>query len=83
MLYLVAIIIPPLAVMLCGKPFQAIFNLLLLIVGVVIFILTLGLANGITFVIWVGCIVHAMFTVNGSKQTARDRALADSITGDK
>lgn len=74
MLYLVAIVVPPLAVLLCGKPFQAIFNLLLLIVGVVIFIGTLGLANGITFVIWVGCIVHAMLTVNGSKQAARDQA---------
>jgi uncharacterized membrane protein YqaE (UPF0057 family) len=29
MLYLVAIILPPLAVLLCGKPFQAILNVFL------------------------------------------------------
>ena len=29
MLYLVAILLPPLAVLLCGKPFQAMFNILL------------------------------------------------------
>ena len=31
MLYLVAVIVPPLAVLLCGKPFQAIINLILTI----------------------------------------------------
>lgn len=29
MLYLVAVLIPPLAVLLCGKPFQALINLIL------------------------------------------------------
>lgn len=29
MLYLVAVLLPPLAVLLCGKPFQALLNLLL------------------------------------------------------
>ena len=29
MLYLVAIILPPLAVLLCGKPFQAVLNIVL------------------------------------------------------
>lgn len=83
MLYLVAIVIPPLAILLCGKPFQAIFNLLLLIFGLLIFVGTLGLANGITFVIWIACIAHAMFAVHGRNQAARDRALADSLSGGK
>lgn len=29
MLYLVAILLPPVAVLLCGKPFQALLNLIL------------------------------------------------------
>ena len=29
MLYLVAILLPPLAVLLCGKPFQALLNIVL------------------------------------------------------
>ena len=77
MLYLVAIIIPPLAVLISGKPFQAIFNLILLILGILIFVGSLGLANGITFVLWIGCIVHAMFTVHGRNQAARVRKLAE------
>jgi uncharacterized membrane protein YqaE (UPF0057 family) len=36
MLYLVAVILPPLAVLLCGKPFQAILNLVLVVVTVYI-----------------------------------------------
>ena len=74
---MVAIIIPPLAVLISGKPFQAIFNLILLILGILIFVGSLGLANGITFVFWIGCIVPAMFTVHGRNQAARDRKLAE------
>ena len=29
MLYLIAVVLPPLAVLLCGKPFQAILNVIL------------------------------------------------------
>ncbi|MFT5485126.1 MAG: hypothetical protein ACI9JL_001527 [Paracoccaceae bacterium] len=82
MLYLVAIIVPPLAILLCGKPFQAIFNLLLLIFGLLVFIGTFGFGSGITFVIWIACIAHGMFTVHGRNQAARDRALVDTISGD-
>ena len=78
MLYLVAIIVPPLAVLISGKPFQAIFNLILLILGLLIFVGTLGLANGLTFVFWISCIVHAMFTVHGRNQAVRDRKLAET-----
>lgn len=35
MLYLVALIFPPLAVLLCGKPFQAILNCLLCLLLIV------------------------------------------------
>jgi uncharacterized membrane protein YqaE (UPF0057 family) len=35
MLYLVAILLPPLAVLFCGKPFQAIVNVVLTILGYV------------------------------------------------
>jgi uncharacterized membrane protein YqaE (UPF0057 family) len=33
MMYLLALLLPPLAVLLCGKPFQAILNILLTILG--------------------------------------------------
>jgi uncharacterized membrane protein YqaE (UPF0057 family) len=31
MLYLLAVVVPPLAVLLCGKPFQAVLNLILVV----------------------------------------------------
>jgi uncharacterized membrane protein YqaE (UPF0057 family) len=33
MLYLIAILLPPLAVLFCGKPFQALLNIVLTIAG--------------------------------------------------
>ena len=33
MLYLLALLLPPLAVLLCGKPFQALLNLVLTLLG--------------------------------------------------
>lgn len=80
MLYLIGLIIPPLGVLLCGKPFQAIFNFTLLVLGLLIFVGTLGLANGITFVIWIGCIVHAWFTAHGRNQAVRDQKIVDALT---
>jgi hypothetical protein len=82
-LYLVAIVLPPLSVLLCGKPFQAFFNLVLLILALLILIGSFGLGSGITFVIWVACIAHGMFTVHGRNQDLRDRTLRESISGDK
>ena len=79
MLYLVGLIIPPLGVLLCCKPFQAIFNFILLVLGLLIFVGTPGLANGITFVIWIGCIVHAWFTVHGRNQAVHDQKIADAF----
>jgi len=45
-LYLDAIILPPLAIVLSGKPFQAIFSLILLIFSLPIFIGSFGVAAG-------------------------------------
>tara|TARA_B100000614_G_scaffold209715_1_gene192648 strand:+ start:133 stop:336 length:204 start_codon:yes stop_codon:yes gene_type:complete len=35
MLYLLAIVLPPVAVLLCGKPVQAVLNVLLTICGII------------------------------------------------
>jgi uncharacterized membrane protein YqaE (UPF0057 family) len=48
MLYLVAVVLPPLAVLLAGKPFQAIIS----------FILQL------TVIGWIPATIHALFVVN-------------------
>jgi uncharacterized membrane protein YqaE (UPF0057 family) len=35
MMYLLAILLPPVAVLLCGKPFQALLNLVLWVLGII------------------------------------------------
>ena len=73
MMYLLAVVLPPLAILLSGRPFQAVFNALLWVLGVVLTVLPflvglplLGLAA-----LW------ALMVVHGRKQAARDRRLVD------
>ena len=79
MLYLVSIVIPPLALLLSGKPFQAIFNLILLILALLIFIGTLRIGSGVSFVFWILAILQALFGVHARNQAARDQKIIDAI----
>ena len=60
MLYILAILFPPLAILFTGKIFQAIFNLIIAVVGVVLFIVSIG-ALGIVYLI---AIIHAIIAVH-------------------
>ena len=53
MLYLLAIVIPPLAVLLIGKPVQAVLNL------------------GLTLLLWIPGIIHALLVVHEYKADKR------------
>ena len=83
MIYLVAILFPPLALIIYGKIFQGIFNLILWLLALIsipiaIFpVFTLGLP----LIIWGICVVHAIMAVNSAKQDARARAIADAMRG--
>jgi len=58
MLYLIAILIPPLGLLLCGKPFQAILSLVFWILAwVTSFIFGAG------FIMWLILAAHAVFVV--------------------
>jgi hypothetical protein len=69
MLYLVAVLFPPLAVLLCGKPFQAIVNGLLWLTGIVAAMLAVG------FPVILACIVHAVGVVHNHYADQRARRL--------
>ena len=83
MIYLVAILIPPLALLLYGKIFQAIFNFLLLVFGVLTipFAILPVFTLGLPLIIWGICVVHAIMAVNSAKQDARTREIADAMRG--
>lgn len=57
MLYLIALIIPPLALLLCGKPFQAILSAIIWIIAWVLAIFGAG------FIVWVILAVWAIMVV--------------------
>jgi Mg2+/citrate symporter len=73
-MYLLAILLPPLAILLSGRPFQAIFNAVLWLAGLVLMILPFvpGLLT------WAIAAVWAVMVVNSEKQAERDRRLVET-----
>lgn len=61
MLYLLAILLPPLAVLLCGKPFQALLNV------------------GLTLLVWVPGMIHALLVVNSYHADRRNERLIQEM----
>jgi hypothetical protein len=75
MIYLVALILPPLALLLYGKIFQAVFNLLIYALAWVVFIPSLFLGGSPGFVLWLIAALHAVFVINNVKKDARMASL--------
>ncbi len=73
MMYLLALVVPPLAVLLSGRPFQAVFNGILWVLGLLLLLLPFvpGLPILGIVVLW------ALLVVHNRKQAARDRRLVD------
>ena len=71
---LLALLIPPLAVLSSGRPFQAVFNALLWLSGLVLMVLPFvpGLMT------WGLAIVWAVLVVRGRQREARDRRLIET-----
>ena len=72
MIYLVAILIPPLALLFKGKIFQAIFNGILWILGLV-FLLLGG------FILWGITVIWAIIVVKGENDDERTQKIVDAI----
>ena len=70
--YFLALILPPVAILMAGKIFQAVFNAVLFVVGLFFFILGGGF-------LCLLCIIHAFFVVHGHKQDKRQKEIVDAI----
>ncbi len=79
MIYLVAILIPPLALLFKGKIFQAIFNGILWFASVVMFVFSFGILSGLTFPIWILTIIWAIIVVKGVNDDERTQQIVDAI----
>jgi hypothetical protein len=73
MMYVLAVIVPPLAILFCGRPFQAVFNAVLW-VGSLLFILLPFVAGQLG---WIVAVVWAILVVRDQRNEARDRRLID------
>lgn len=73
MMYLLALILPPLAILFAGKPFQAVFNGMLWLGGL-LFILLPFVAGQMA---WGIAVIWALAVVHGRREEARDRRLID------
>ena len=68
MLYVVALVLPPLALLMVGAWFQAILNLLLFVPAVIFAILSFG-------TMWIICVAWALIVVYRAKDDARTRRI--------
>ena len=64
MLYIVALILPPLALLMVGAWLQGIINLVVFLLAIVLFIVSLGILHIITFPLWIICVIWAMVVVH-------------------
>jgi hypothetical protein len=73
MMYLLAILVPPLALLFAGRPFQAVFNGLLWIGGLAFILLPFVAGQAA----WGIAVIWALAVVHGRRSEARDRALVE------
>ena len=81
--YIVAIIIPPLALIFSGAIFHAIFNAIILALSLFILIGTLGFGAPIAWGLWVFSIIHAVFIIHGRRtDKAIERKVSEMMSKD-
>lgn len=71
MSYILAILVPPLAILMQGRPFQAVFNALLWVGGLVFILLPFVAGQAA----WLVAVIWAVAVVYNRKQEERDRRL--------
>ncbi len=76
MIYILAVIIPPLALLMQGKIFQAIINAVFWILGL-IFLLIGG------FILWGITVLHAIIVINSARSDANTQKIVDAINAGK
>lgn len=72
MIYLVAILCPPLALLFKGKIFQAIFNAVLWVLGLIFLVL-----GG--FILWGITVIWAIVVIKGINDDERTQQIVDAI----
>ena len=74
-MYLIALLAPPLAVLSSGKPFQAVFNVVLLVPALLALLMTVVGFGFLAFPFWFLAAGHAVLVVHGHHADARTKRL--------
>jgi len=72
-IYLIAIFCSPLALVLAGRPFSALFNLVLYVLSIAFWLTILFFKLG--FLLWALALVHAFFAISDIRAERRTRRL--------
>ena len=76
MMYVIAFLFPPLALLLIGRPFAAILNGLAYAVGI-----ALTPVGGLGLIVIIACLVHAVSAVGAKRQAKMERRLGRTMAG--
>ena len=76
MIYLLAFFCSPLALLLTGKPFQALANLILYILSFVLWITIIFHHAG--FILWAIGVLHAVLSINHTREERRARRIIEA-----
>jgi hypothetical protein len=80
MIYLLAIFCAPLALLLIGKWFQAILNLILYVAALVLTVTIILFHAG--FIAWIVGVVHAVLVINNHRAERRSQAVIAAMRRD-
>jgi len=80
MIYLIAVFCSPLALLLTGRPISALFNLILYVLSIVLW-LTIILHHA-GFLLWLVAFVHAVLVIHGAHEDRRTRWIANAMRRD-
>lgn len=81
MMYLVALILPPVALFASGKVIQAVLNLIIWLFAIVILVFSLGFGSPVSFALWLVTAIHAVFSVHSKKADDRTQKVIDAVGG--
>jgi hypothetical protein len=73
MIYLLAFFCSPLALLLTGKPFQALANFILYVLSIVCWITIILHHAG--FLLWAIAVLHAVLAINHAREESRARRI--------
>jgi hypothetical protein len=77
MLYLIAIFCSPLALLLAGKPIQAIFNLVLYVISIALWITIIF--HSAAFLLWALAFIHAVLAIADRRADRRARRVIAAL----